>query len=115
MLDTVTGHVGSVTTSAVKSLDASAKSLDASAKYFGLVGGVFVASAAQDWSSGKDTATATHFWTCRHITFIALVLGVFGEMGFQDIVYISLDSMTCVIKISDTIVIKKVELHYDDL
>ena len=31
-------------------LDASAKSLDASAKYFGLVGGILVASAAQDWS-----------------------------------------------------------------
>ena len=34
----VTGRVGSVTTSAVKSLDASAKSLDSSAKYFGRVG-----------------------------------------------------------------------------
>ena len=32
----VTGRVGSVTTSAVTSLDASAKSADASAKYFGL-------------------------------------------------------------------------------
>ena len=43
----VTGHVGSVTTSAVKSLDASAK-------YFGrvgkILGRVLVASAAQDWS-----------------------------------------------------------------
>ena len=40
------GRFASVTTSAVKSLDASAKSLDASAKYFGLVGGVLVALAA---------------------------------------------------------------------
>ena len=50
VVDSVTGRVGSVTTSAVKSLDASAKSLDASAKYFGYVGGVLVVSAAQDWS-----------------------------------------------------------------
>ena len=47
---TVTGRVGSVITSAVKSLDASANTLDASAKYVGLVGGVLVASMAQDWS-----------------------------------------------------------------
>ena len=37
----VTGRVGSVTTSAVKSLDASAKSLDSSTKYFGRVGEIF--------------------------------------------------------------------------
>ena len=56
ILTSVTGRVGSVTTSAVKSvdasaksLDASAKSLDASAKYFGHVSGVLVTSAAQDW------------------------------------------------------------------
>ena len=47
---TMIGSVGSVITSAMKSLDASAKSLDATAKYFGLVGDVLVASAAQDWS-----------------------------------------------------------------
>ena len=34
----VTGRVGSVTTSALKSLDALAKFLDASAKYFGRAG-----------------------------------------------------------------------------
>ena len=34
----VTGRVGRVTTSGVKSLEASAKSLDSSAKYFGRVG-----------------------------------------------------------------------------
>ena len=43
-------RVGSVSMSAVKCLNASAKSLDASAKYFGCVGSVLVASAAQDWS-----------------------------------------------------------------
>ena len=37
-VEMVTGHVGSVTTSAVKSLDASAKYLDVSAKYLGPIG-----------------------------------------------------------------------------
>ena len=37
----------SVTTSAVKSLDASAKSLDSSAKYFGCVGEIFLDASAK--------------------------------------------------------------------
>ena len=86
----VTGRVGSVTTSAVKSLDASAKFLDASAKYFGLVGGVLVASA-------RIPLRRYISWTLRHITFVASVSSLFGEMCFQDVVYISLDSMACVI------------------
>ena len=87
----VTGRVGNVTTSAVKSLDASAKSLDALAKYFGRiseilghVGKIFwtcrrnpwtrrrniLDTLAAFWSSrrhnighlGKDTTSATHFF-----------------------------------------------------
>ena len=77
----VTGRVGSVTMSAVESLDTSAKSLDASAKYFGRVGEIcwtrrrnpwtwrrnILDSPATFWSPrrhkigrpGKDTASAT--------------------------------------------------------
>ena len=44
--------------------------LDASAKYFGRVGGVLVASAAQYWSAQKCTDFTT-FWTPWHKALIA--------------------------------------------
>ena len=53
-LYTVTGRVGSVTTSAVKSLDASAKSLDASAKYFGRVGEIFWTRRRNPWTHRRN-------------------------------------------------------------
>ena len=120
----VTGRVGSVTTSAVKSLDApanildaSAKSLDASASYFGRVGELIGRVGELLWTRRRNPWTRRRrfghlggtrlvasasiplrrqiFWTPRHIIFIAWVHSVIGEMCFQDVVYISLDSMAC--------------------
>ena len=62
----VTGRVGSVTTSAVKSLDASAKSLDASAKYFGRIGEIFRTHQRNFWMRRRNMksldASAKYFW-----------------------------------------------------
>ena len=75
------------------------KSLGASAKYFGLIGGVYWPPRRHKIGLlGKDIASATHFWTPRHITFVASVCSLFGEMCFLDVVYISLDSVAhCVL------------------
>ena len=69
----LTGRVGSVTTSAVKSLDASAKSLDASAKYFGRVGEIFWTRRRNPWTrrrnildaSAKSLDPSAAFWSPR--------------------------------------------------
>ena len=108
----VTGRVGSVTTSAVKYLDASAKSLDASAKYFGRVGEILGRVGEIFWirrrrfgrlggtrliASARIPLRRHIFWTLKHITFVASVGSLFGEMCFHDVVYISLHPMACVI------------------
>ena len=64
----VTGRVGSVTTSAVKSLDASAKSLDSSAKYFGRVGEIFGRVGRAYLRNGESRAF--QIATPRHIAFV---------------------------------------------
>ena len=65
-LYTVTGRVGSVTTSAVKSLDASAKSLDASAKYFGRVGEIFWTRRRNPWTRRRNILdSSAAFWSPR--------------------------------------------------
>ena len=97
----ITGRVSSVTTSAVKSLDASAKSLDASAKYFGRVGQILGRVGEICWTrlvaSARIPLRRHIFLTLRHVTFVASVGSLFDEMCFHDVVYISLDPMACVI------------------
>ena len=104
MIGTVTGRVGSVTTSAVKSLDASAKYFGCIGEILGRVGEIFGIRRRRFGRLGGTRLVASTripatiiFWTPRHITFIASVRSLFGEIFFQDDVYISLDSMACVI------------------
>ena len=97
----------------MKSLDASAKSLDASAKYFGRVGEILGRVGEIFWirrrrfgplggtrfdASGQGYHFGDTFClTFRHITFVASLGSLFGEMCFHGVVYISLDSMACAI------------------
>ena len=105
---TVTGRVGSFTTSAVKSLDASAKSLDASAKYFGRVSEIFWTPRRNPWTRRLNILDASAKSLDASAKYFGLVGGVSvasasqdwssrQEICFQDVVYISLDSMSCVL------------------